>query len=166
MPQQIAGTEVYVQSLAKALAKTGTESVVLIPNYHSTEEERYSYEGVQVIKYAEPSMIDRALVAGERAPDGLKNFERILKEISPSVVHFHELAGSNGITHYHVKSARVAGYRIVMTFHIAKYSCRTGTLMYMNSEHCDGMIRVSKCSRCRMHDMGMSKFTSSLLKGE
>lgn len=165
MPQQIAGTEVYVQSLAKALAKTGTGSVVLIPNYHSAEDEHYSYEGVQVIKYAEPSVTDRALMAGERAPDGLKNFERILKEISPAVVHFHELGGSNGITHYHVKSAKKNGFRTVMTFHIAKYSCRTGTLMYMNSAHCDGLIKVAKCSRCRMHDMGMSKLTSSLLAG-
>lgn len=163
LPQHIAGTEVYVAALAKECAAKGWECKVLIPHYGSTETVTYFFEGVPVIRYAEPSLPDRALMTGSKAPEGLQHFTAILKAEAPQIVHFHELAGSNGISLYHVKAAKVAGFKTAMTFHIAKYSCATGTLMYMNETPCDGVIRYMRCSKCRLNNMGITGWKAALL---
>lgn len=163
LPDHIAGTEVYTAALAKALVAAGCECRILIPNYGKSETERYQYEAVEVIKYAEPSLPDRGLITGARAPEGLPFFMEILKEEQPDIVHFHELAGSNGLSLYHVKAAKAGGYKTVMTFHVAKYSCATGTLMYMNKTPCDGIIRTVRCSKCRINNMGVKGLRARIL---
>ena len=122
LPNHIAGTEVYAFNLGKELTARGHEIIFIIPNYYQTENEEYQVEGMRVIKYAEPSVVDRALKMGKRKPDGLKNFVEILREEKPDVVHFHELAGSNGIGLYHVQAAKELGFKTVMTFHLARYT--------------------------------------------
>jgi glycosyltransferase involved in cell wall biosynthesis len=126
----------------------------MIPNYGKDEDERYFYNGTEVIRYAEPSAVTRALITGNAVPEGLERFIEIIKNESPDIVHFHELAGSNGLSLLHVKAIKSLGIKTVMTLHIAKYSCRTGTLMYKNKIPCDGVIREIRCSKCWLNDMG------------
>ena len=78
LPDQIAGTEIYVNALARELNNLGVESKVLIPNYGSTETIKYEYEGIEVIKYAEPTKASREIITGEKAPAGLDNFLEVL----------------------------------------------------------------------------------------
>ena len=163
LPDTIAGTEVYVSSLARALNKKGIECVVIIPNYGKQNNEEYFFSGIRVIKYAETSVRDRALIMDKRLPDGLPFFLEILKNENPDVVHFHELAGSNGITLHHVTSAKAAGYKVMMTFHLAGYSCKTGNLMYKDKELCDGIIRIKRCSACYYHVKENNELFSKLL---
>ena len=134
LPDQTAGTEVYTWALSKALHKQGIEAKVLIPNYGQTLDEEYEYDVIRIHKYAEPSLVNRSLIMGFSRPDGLKNFENYLKIEHPDIIHFHELAGSNGITLHHLKAAKDAGAKIVMTFHLAGYTCRTGNLVYNGKE--------------------------------
>lgn len=122
LPDHIAGTEVYGFNLGKELFRKGNEIIFIIPNYHQTKNEEYQVEGLRVIKYAEPSVVNRALKMGKQKPAGLKNFVEVLREEKPDIVHFHELAGSNGIGSYHVKAAKELGFKVVMTFHLARYT--------------------------------------------
>jgi hypothetical protein len=46
---------------------------------------------------------------GFRKPDGLAEFEAHLDRERPGIIHFHELAGSNGITVDHVIAAKTNG---------------------------------------------------------
>ena len=162
-PDHIAGTEVYVSALARELKTQGVISKVLIPHYDMKEDHRFYFEGTEIIKYAEPSVPDRALITGQKAPQGLGQFIEIIKKEQPDIVHFHELAGSNGISLFHVKAVKELGVRSVMTFHIAKYSCRTGTLMYMNEVPCDGVIRKIRCSKCLLNDRGEKGLRAKLI---
>lgn len=154
LPQQTAGTEVYAWSLSKQLQKLGIEVQVLIPNYSQSMAAEYMYDAVKVHQYAEPSLIDRRLVLGLRATDGLGQFIAYLKKEQPDIVHFHELAGSNGITLQHVRAAKVEGAKVIMTFHLATYSCKTGSLYYKSQSLCDGKIDLQKCSNCYLHSRG------------
>lgn len=164
LPEHIAGTEVYVSALAKEQQLSGLSCRVIIPNYGKTTDERYFYNGTEVIKYAEPSEVTRALITGSAVPEGLERFVEIIKDESPDIVHFHELAGSNGLSLLHVKAIRALGIKTVMTLHIAKYTCRTGTLMYKNSEPCDGVIREIRCSKCWLNDMGEKGMRASFIE--
>lgn len=163
LPDHIAGTEVYVMALMRSLRERGIESSVVIPNYGKYINESYTIDGFAVWQYAEPSIPDRALQMGKRNADGLKNFEQMILRESPEVIHFHELAGSNGISLEHVKLAKKAGFKTMMTFHIASYTCKTGTLMYKQSIPCDGVIREKQCSECWFQHKGKSGWQSSVL---
>jgi glycosyltransferase involved in cell wall biosynthesis len=150
MPTRTAGTEVYVWALSKELQKRSIDVKIVIPNYNNPASEIYHFEGLEVYKYGEPSVIDRPLRMGFRKPDGLPNFINYLKEQRPDIVHFHELAGSNGISIHHVVAAKALGCKVAMTFHLANYSCKAATLMYKDKELCDGLIDVSRCSECML----------------
>jgi glycosyltransferase involved in cell wall biosynthesis len=148
MPARIAGTEVYVWTLSKMLVNRSIEVNIVIPNYNNTTSEVYNVDGLEVYKYAEPSVIDRQLRMGFRRPDGLPNFIKYLEDKQPDIVHFHEIAGSNGISIHHVVAAKSMGCKVLMTFHLANYSCKAATLMYKDKELCDGLIDVARCSEC------------------
>ena len=164
LPQQTAGTEVYTWALSKELMKNGAEVKVLIPNYGKNQDESYVYDGITVHEFAEPSLVDRAIIMGFREADGLQNFKAYLEQEKPDIVHFHELAGSNGIGLPHVRAAKKQGAKIIMTFHLAKYTCQTGTLMYKGKLSCDGKISNFKCSTCYLDKKGL-KNSAILLSG-
>ncbi len=162
LPQQTAGTEVYTWALSKQLEQFDVNLQVLIPHYSQTVDADYVYDGLRVHKYSEPSLVDRSLIMGFRAPDGLKHFSTYLQEVKPDIVHFHELAGSNGITLKHVQAAKAFGAKVIMTFHLAEYSCKTGTLVYKGEALCNGVVNLHKCSNCYLHSKGYAIVASPL----
>jgi len=162
LPHQIAGTEIYVAALARELKLKNVDSVILIPN-NKNEKEEYFFEGIKVIKYAESSVAERDIITGLKAPAGLQNFLHVVKTEKPDIVQFHELAGSIGVGIFHVRAAKALGFKLVITLHLAKYSCRTGTLMYMNKTKCDGIIRKIRCSKCWLNNMGEEGWKASLI---
>lgn len=139
------------------------EALVLIPNYGKTINETYQYENIKVIQFAEPSIVDKALIMGKTIPEGLKYFKQIIEGEKPSVVHFHIVGGSNGITLRHVQSVKQMGIKVVMTFHLAGYTCKTGNLMYKNEELCNGVIDAMRCTRCIYTDKKMAVVKKNIL---
>lgn len=163
LPQQTAGTEVYTWALSKRLNQNNAEVNVIIPNYGGTVNDIYEYDSIKVIRFAETSKTDRSLIMGRRAPDGVATFRKLIELEKPGVVHFHELAGSNGITLHHIKAAKDAGAKIVITFHLAGYTCRTGNLIYQGKEFCDGLISTNLCSSCYLHAKGFGAIAPVLV---
>lgn len=164
LPGQTAGTEVYTWALSKRLQQMGCNVEVIIPNYGQQDSTDYLYDGLKVFKYAEPSIVDRSLIMGFRKPEGLVAFKNYLEQEKPDVIHFHELAGSNGITLHHVSVAKRLGAKVLMTFHLAGYTCKTGTLLYKEEKFCDGLINIGKCSSCYLHNK-ISPVAKPLLRG-
>ena len=163
LPEKTAGTEIYAWSLSFNLNKKGINTKVLVPNYNKIINEEYNYNELSVIKFAEPSEVDRSLIMGFRKPDGLEYFKNILIQEKPDIVHFHELAGSNGITLSHVEAARSYGSKVLFTFHLAGYSCKNGTLIHDGEQLCDGKINYSKCAQCYMKERGYNRFSKHLV---
>lgn len=165
LPQQVAGTEVYTQALVKELLQKNIEALVLIPNYGKTKNETYWHENIRVIRYAEPSVVNRALIMGRTIPEGLLHFKKIIEEEKPSVVHFHIAGGSNGISLHHVHAVKQPGIKIIMTFHLAGYTCKTNNLLYKNKLPCNGIIDAKRCTRCIYTDMKMGIIKRNALYG-
>ena len=163
LPAQTAGTEVYTWALSKNLKKLGYDVKVVIPNYHIDKNETYSYDDIEVTKFSETSIVDRSLIMGFRPSGGLISFIELIKKEDPDVVHFHELAGSNGITIKHVEAVKQLGIKVVMTFHLAGYTCKTGTMVRNGSTLCDGLIDAEICGACHLKSIGQHKSASALL---
>lgn len=164
LPQQTAGTEVYTWALSKELQKNGIEVKILIPNYGKSTDNEYEYDELKVIQFAEPSLVNRSLIMGFSIPDGLISFIKYLELEKPDIVHFHELAGSNGIGINHIKAAKKYGAKVIMTFHLAGYTCLTGTLIYKERTPCNGKINALKCADCYLHKKGLKR-TSYFIAG-
>ena len=158
LPQQTAGTEVYTWALSKELQNKGVDIRVIIPNYGKTENEEYIFREIPVFKYAEPSIVDRSLIMGFRKPDGLNYFIELINNENPDIIHFQEIAGSNGINLHHIKAAKEFGAKVIMTFHLSGNSCITGNLFYKNQIPCNGVINIRKCSTCYLNSKSPSKF--------
>jgi glycosyltransferase involved in cell wall biosynthesis len=159
LPQQTAGTEVYTYALSRQSQQLGVDVKVLIPNYGKTKDADYEYDGLSVHQYAEPSIVDRSLIMGFRIPDGLKDFVAYLKNEQPDLIHFHELAGSNGIRLQHVHAAKASGAKVIMTFHLAGYSCKTGTLVRPDKQLCNGIIDERICGFCYLKYRGLKSMS-------
>ena len=163
LPSHIAGTEVYACALTKKLVTNEIVVKVVIPNYNQSISTGYIYDGLHVYQFAEPSIVDRSLKMGFRKPDGLKSFIEYLDAEKPEIVHFHEIAGSNGITLHHVVEAKKRGAKILFTFHLAGLSCMTGTLYQNGKSLCTGKIELKKCTECYLHSKGLKKRSITLL---
>ncbi len=149
LPQQVAGTEIYVWSLCKQLQLLDIEVSILIPHYKQSDSSDYIYDGIKVHQYAEPSVVDRELITGNRLPDGLKVFKEYLQTEQPDIVHFHALAGSNGLGVAHFEAAKSI-CNVVFTVHLSILTCNTGTLMFENKHMCDGKLNIMRCSYCSL----------------
>ena len=93
LPYQTAGTEVYTWALSKQLMQRGVEVKIVTPHYGKRESSNYIYDDLFVHQYAEPSIVDRSLIMGLRAPDGLFFFDEFIRHEKPDIIHFHEIAG-------------------------------------------------------------------------
>ncbi|RZK26077.1 MAG: glycosyltransferase [Flavobacterium sp.] len=164
LPEWLAGTEMYVLALAKYLRNNKVSVIVLIPNFGKSKTEEYIYESVRVIKYAENSNEDRNMILGKVKPQGLPVFLDIVKEVSPDIIHFHELAPGRGINIFHVEACHAIGIPIVLTFHLSHYSCFSGDLFYRKNTLCHGEIHVGRCTKCAFAHKGLNNLTGNLLK--
>ncbi len=165
LPQQVAGTEVYTQALAKSLQQEGHEISIVIPKYDTDKNDEYEYDGLRVVRYAEANKTDRKLIAGKRPPDGIKSFEDIIKSIQPDIVNVQELAGSSGIGIFHLRVLKSLNIKTILTMHLASYSCFCGSLMYKGTEPCDGTILISKCTRCALSKLPANSLLQDILYG-
>ena len=163
LPTHIAGTETYVNSLSNLLRERHYLPKIIIPNYKKNYSSEYKFDDLIVLQFAEPSIVDRKLIMGFRPPEGLDSFVNILESEKPDIVHFHEIAGSNGITLHHLEAAKSLGIKILFTFHLAGLSCMNGTL-YLNGESlCDGKIELKKCTDCYLQSKGLRKSSIKLV---
>lgn len=164
LPGYVAGTEVYTFNLARELKALGIASIILIPNQGRDITEEYLYRDIRVIQFSENSIEDRKMILGLSKPEGVKTFMEIIKTEKPSIVHFHELAPGRGINIFHVEAVKSLGIKIVLTCHVANYSCNTGNLKYKDRDYCDGFIDIKKCTACSYHARHISGKKASLLQ--
>ena len=163
LPSQTAGTEIYVLSLARKLTKDRIEIKIVIPNYNQNVSTDYIYDGLEVHQFAEPSVVNRSLIMGFGKPEGLISFKEYLDSERPDIIHFHGIAGSNGITIHHVEAAKQTGAKVLFTFHLAVLSCMTGTLVQNGIVGCDGKIDVKKCTQCYLKYKKINPLQQKLL---
>lgn len=142
LPQSIGGTEMYVFHLASKL-KSRIDCCILIPNPSLENVKEYTYEDLMVIEF--PSF--RPI---QNLPENLFIFQKILRENQIQIAHFHEFHSENHITPNHIRAAKELGCKVILTFHLAGYTCFTGTLMKNKLVQCNGLASVPKCTTCKL----------------
>ena len=151
-PAHLGGTEIYVSGLVKELRAHNVVSRVITPG-NAGETCDYEFDGTTVRVYP---------VNNEPSPDELqdaaphRNFERfleLLEEEKPDVYHQH--SWTRGLGRAHLRAAREAGLKTVITLHIPNAICMRGTMMRFGKEACDGRIDAYRCAACWSEERGM-----------
>ena len=153
-PDSVGGTEIYVAALCKALQAMGLEVAILKPSFDK-EPKTYFYDGVEVLEYLEKSQPDAFLQTGLFPPKGLSNFKQLLLQQKPDALHFHECAGSNGITIFHLLAAKEMCIPLFTTFHLSGNICMRDSFLFKGKYECDGIINTYKCSVCMLQKKGL-----------
>ena len=153
-PDKTGGTEIYVAGLCHALGALGVSAIIVKPNFSGTASS-YVHQGLLVKEYNETSCASELLQMGMELPNGMQAFKEILLAEQPDAVHFHETAGSNGISIYHLSVAKALGLAVFSTFHLAGNICMRSTFMYKGKYACNGIIDVEKCAVCMLQYRGL-----------
>jgi glycosyltransferase involved in cell wall biosynthesis len=159
----VAGTEIYCWSLCKYLQRQGIETEVVTPGYGQDETTQYLYDGIKVVKYAEPTKQTRAHIAGLALPEGIASFRQYLQSARPDVVHFHGIYAGIGINIQHIAEAKALGYYTMYTMHLPNHVCATHALVHKGKELCDGIIRPVRCAACSLMNQGQGELASDAL---
>ena len=163
LPNQVGGIEVYTYALANSLLKMGVKVLVFNPNFNCENNELYEYEGIKVVKFAEPTVPNSLIQKGFKAPKGLNNFKQVLLEEKPDIVHFQEIGGSIGFSLFHFNLTHSLGIPIVTTIHLTGYTCKTNALLFKQQRPCDGKINTKKCTSCIINEKGIKGFANNVL---
>src|SRR6185295_10137385 len=158
-PDPVGGTEVYVESLARALCQRGVSAVVAAPGLRS---EHYEHDGLPVRRFSvQPSVRDLQELYGHGDARAAGAFGRILDEERPDIVHLHAI--TRAVSLRLVREAAARGIGVVFTYHTPTVSCQRGTLMRWGGEVCDGRLDRRACSACSLHGLGLPRAASQAL---
>jgi glycosyltransferase involved in cell wall biosynthesis len=152
IPETLGGTEVYVESLCRALDAEGVRCAVGFPERQrpwATGDHR----GLPVHRYHP--------VTGGSAGTA-DAFRRWLDAIRPGVVHVHSV--TEGLALPEVEAVHRAGYPLVMTIHVPGVVCHRGTMLRDGRVPCDGAMRLDRCCRCTLQKRGLPVAAGRLLE--
>jgi glycosyltransferase involved in cell wall biosynthesis len=152
-PDPMGGTEIYVADLARDLQQAGVESVIAAP---ASATASYTHDGLRVRRFrVSTGAVDLRQAYGAGDPGAAAEFERILEEVKPDLVHLH--AFTQGVSVRLVRAAKQRGLPVVFTYHTPTVSCQRGTLVRWGTTFCDGKLRVHRCASCTLHGLGLSR---------
>jgi glycosyltransferase involved in cell wall biosynthesis len=161
VPWVTGGTEIFCHRLCQNLQKLGVETLV---SFHQASEKvplgNYVHEGVRVkVLPPIPDLRERQSLYS-RTTRETSSFKQLLDEYQPDIVHFHNFSVSQGITH--LRLAKAAGCKVVLTYHTPTVSCSQHGLLYRSQSVCDGYISLNRCSECRLSGAGLSPTVAGL----
>ena len=152
-PDPMGGTEIYAAALAQDLQNLGVENVIAAPAATTTS---YTFDGLRVRRFrVAVDNVDLRQLHGLGDPGAAAEFDKILAEEKPDLVHLH--AFTQGVS---VRLARAIKQRklpVVFTYHTPTVSCQRGTLVRWGTTLCDGKLHVRRCSGCTLHGLGLMR---------
>lgn len=167
LPDVIGGIEFYIHNLALALLKRGYDIKVITPVFDDEKLIPYTYQGVPVLPYKTYKAQNRFQFAGIQPNESLVNFNQLLAEEKPDLVHFNQFTNSAGISIEHIIAAKKMGAKIVYTNHMSEFICHRGDFRRLGKMQCDGIVNVEKCTECLLVQKGKSKvIANSLAKAD
>ena len=163
MPWTIGGKEVFTHGLAAAQRQFGIDAEVAIHQSASAEEPLGTHTFREVPVHVLPAMAGTEVRSAiySCCPKSIPGFSELLRTTGPEVVHLHDF--SVGANLLHLRAARAAGCRVVMTYHSPGQVCTQRSLLYRGSTVCDGHLEAARCNRCRLGVLGVPEFVSRLV---
>ena len=158
-PDPPGGTELYVAALCRELKAIGTEAVVAAP---AARTARYRHDGLTVRRFqTKEGQLDLPALYGDGDSVAADNFDRLLDEERPDVVHQHALTPGSSIQI--VERVKRRGLPLVFTYHTPTTMCQRGTLLEWGVTPCDGRVEAVRCGACTLHGHGLGRLTSHTL---
>ncbi|MDB5451808.1 MAG: glycosyl transferase family 1 [Caulobacteraceae bacterium] len=148
-PHHTGGTEVYLAELAANLGDLDVS--VLTPRMPGAMPS-YRAEGVRVDTYV-PLAVDEAQSRAE--------FEGLLAARGAAIYHQHSWTPDCG--GWHLRAARKAGLKTVLTVHTPASLCLRGTMMRFGQAACDGRVEAGACGPCWAHSRGAPRWLAESL---
>jgi len=161
-PRVTGGTELFVQQLLQAqLQCNPTDAVLwvahraplLAPDHNATAP----LTAHQRLLPAVVSGRRRQRLAATAA--SIPGFAELLAEFRPTALHLHSFSERCGLSH--LRAARAAGVRVLVTVHAPGFSCIKGHLIDASGAVCDGRLRPRRCTRCRLHHGGLPRWLAA-----
>jgi glycosyltransferase involved in cell wall biosynthesis len=161
-PRVTGGTELFVQQLLQAeLQHNPAASILwaahraplLVPHHNP------------VAPLAAHQRLLPPVVPGNRRQQvaataaSIPGFAELLAAFRPTALHLHSFSERCGLSH--VRAARAAGVRVVVTVHAPGFSCIKGNLIDASGAVCDGRLRPRRCTRCRLHNGGLPRWLAA-----
>jgi glycosyltransferase involved in cell wall biosynthesis len=144
-PAHLGGTEIYLSGLVRELSAYGIASRIIAPLAPDSAD-GYQFDGTTVRTYSVNPLPSRAELRGDRPHAGFERFRRLLAEERPDIYHQH--SWTRGLAGAHLRAAREAGAKTVITVHTPNNLCVRGTMMRFGREVCDGLIDPPRCGAC------------------
>jgi glycosyltransferase involved in cell wall biosynthesis len=158
-PDPMGGTEVYVEALAERLKLQGVESIVVAPGGENSAGEQ---RGLGVRRYALGMEVsDPRELSGDGDATAAANFERVLDEERPDLVHFH--AQTRGVSLRCLRAARRRRIPVVYTYHTPTATCQRGTLLRWGATACEGVMHGRDCTACTLQGKGLPRPAAAVL---
>lgn len=154
------GTEVYVTGLVRELRPFDIGSRIIAP-LGSEAADGYEFDGTVVRTYSVNPAPSGAELRGGAPHQGLERFCQILAEERPDIYHQH--SWSRGLGGAHLRAAREAGLKTVLSVHTPNTLCLRGTMMRFGEEACDGRIDPPVCGACWSRERGAPKIVARSL---
>lgn len=155
LPWMHGGREVFSLHLARELRGLGHDVRLALHQNPETGEPlgRHEVEGVPVEVL--PPLVCRSYRRARysRCADEAPGYGGLLAAFAPEVVHLHDFSEAAGLLH--LREARRAGARTVMTYHSPGQSCLQTALLRGGTIPCDGEIRPVRCTACRLQSTGI-----------
>jgi glycosyltransferase involved in cell wall biosynthesis len=151
------GTEVYVTGLVRELRPFDIGSRIIAP-LGSEAADGYEFDGTVVRTYSVNPAPSGAELRGGAPHQGLERFCQILAEERPDIYHQH--SWSRGLGGAHLRAAREAGLKTVLSVHTPNTLCLRGTMMRFGEEACDGRIDPPVCGACWSRERGAPKIVA------
>jgi len=157
-PDAVGGTEVYVASLARLLKDENRCDVLITAP--SNLSETYETDGVRVRRFAVSSGVaELSELYGEGDELAAREFDKILNEEQPNVVHLH--AFTRGVSLRIVRAAKARKIPVVFTYHTPTVTCTRGTMMRWGRMPCDGKMLGHRCTACTLQGLGVNRLVAT-----
>jgi glycosyltransferase involved in cell wall biosynthesis len=149
-PDQVGGTEVYVQDLLSELTKRSVDGYVVA----ATDDRfrQYEWEGIKVARYPSNWASIREYAAS-RPGAGLSKFQELVLENRPDIFHLHSWTSGAGLEH--LSQIAQLGIPCVVTMHVPSALCMRGTMLLHGRQACDGLIEEKRCAQCWSEQRGL-----------
>jgi hypothetical protein len=157
-PDKAGGTEVYVDSLARAQAALGCQIAIAAPGDVEVE---YHYKSVDVFRFPVSPVSDVRELYGDGDAVAAAAFGRILDTFHPDVVHLHAL--TRAVSVRLINQAIERRIRVVFHYHTPTVSCSRGILLEWGESVCDGVLAAGRCTACALHGHGLVRPAARLI---
>ncbi len=161
IPNQLGGTEIYVHSLCQELQKQGINSLIAAPTSETSFNlHQFEYEGIEVHYFAIDPTQKFEYAYGEADFIAESNFQSLLSNLEPSIVHFH--AKSAAVSYLLLQACKEKNIKVVFTYHTPTVSCMRGTMMRNGTEPCNGVLNINRCTSCLLQKHGINNAISDV----